>query len=130
MEGDREGVHSLSPKPRRQVLRPGVRIVAEHLAPYEDSPESLAIWEVGNFFHEAIEELSKATAVTARQFGRTIMAAYIDEMNRTTPPEIRTALPARLDFTLPSNKMRNDGKPKLVRQPEPSYVNLTKKKRR
>ncbi len=66
MESDGERTTPVSAKSRHQVLRPGTRIVAEHLAPYDDGPDEEPPMQVVQGFNVTLQQM---TVYMSRAFG-------------------------------------------------------------
>jgi hypothetical protein len=56
MESQREQLSRLPPSQGRKVLRPGVRIVAEQFAPYDESPDELTFEEYLDLLNAAMRK--------------------------------------------------------------------------
>jgi hypothetical protein len=150
---DRERADQVSPTPRRQVLRPGIRIVAEQFAPYDDGPDVEYVLLGLNPYGEPIYKEDDGSQVFTwniafgRMSGKSAAIRQIEEIGTAAHEALEKLLklpPAfwldevQIDpyprpiekFSSDHRPLRNDGKPKKPKLPQPYYVELDKRKRR
>lgn len=140
MASDRAGTDPIPATPRYQVLRPGVRLVGERLAPYDDSPSERGLIEIlaelGALLGQSGISVMhhKNLQISARQFGKSMRTgthlhgAVFDSLK---PDDFTLWPPSAPTIEIPEQRVRrSDGKKKKAKQDEPGYVKLTRQKRR
>ena len=137
MASDRAGTDPIPATPRYQVLRPGVRLVGERLAPYDDGPYERSfvdiLAELGALIGQSVIH-HKNLQISARQFGKSMSAGthlHGTVFDSLKPDDFTLWPPSVPTIEIPEQRVRrSDGKKKKAKQDEPGYVKLTRQKRR